>query len=259
VNTIRLSREFPSVEVLHETDEFLALNKPAGLLAVPDRFDKARPNLMALLQAARPDEWLANVHRLDFNTSGVLVIARNRDAFRALTRQFRNRETRKTYAAIVRGMLETSPLTIDLLIGPHPKFPGLARVDLAHGSEARSIVTVREKFRGFTLLEVVIETGRLHQIRVHLQAIGCPVVGDPDYGGAPLFLSQLKRKYKAKEEEEERPLLDRPALHAEQLTLIRPREGKPPGEPLTITAPWPKDLTVALKYLRRFAAGYSRP
>jgi RluA family pseudouridine synthase len=249
VNTIRLSREWPAVEILHEDDAILAVNKPAGLLAVPDRFDKAKPDLISLLQAARTGESLANVHRLDFNTSGVFVVARNQEAFRELARQFRDRETQKTYVAIVRGVPAESPMTIDLPIGRHPKFPGLARIDHGRGSDARSIVNIREKFRGYALLEVVIETGRMHQIRVHLQAVGCPLVGDPDYGGAPLLLSQVKSKYKAKDEEPERPLLDRPALHAEKLTLARPAT----GEKLTIEAPWPKDLTVALKYLRKYA------
>jgi 23S rRNA pseudouridine955/2504/2580 synthase/23S rRNA pseudouridine1911/1915/1917 synthase len=256
VNAIRLSRDlsrsgrgWPAVEILYEDHDLLAVNKPAGLLAVPDRFDKAKPDLMSLLQAARPAESLANVHRLDFNTSGVFVVAKNREAFRNLVRQFRNRETRKTYVAIVRGRPAESPLTIDLPIGRHPKLPGRARIDHARGSSARSVVSIREKFRGFTLFEVVIETGRMHQIRVHLQAFGCPLVGDTDYGGAPLLLSQLKRRYKPKDDEPERPLLDRPALHAGQLTLLHPSTGKP----FTITAPWPKDLTVAVKYLRKYA------
>jgi 23S rRNA-/tRNA-specific pseudouridylate synthase len=154
------------------------------------------------------------------------------------------------YAALVRGTPDISPLTIDLPIGRHPKVPGLARIDHSRGSEARSIVNVRERFRGYALLEVVIETGRMHQIRVHVQAIGCPLVGDPEYGGIPLLLSQIKPNYKAKDEEPERPLLDRPALHAEKLTLSHPAT----GEKLTIEAPWPKDLTVAVKQLRKYAA-----
>lgn len=250
MNTIRLSPEFLGVEILHEDDAILAVNKPAGLLAVPDRFDKDKPDLISLLQAARPGESLANVHRLDFNTSGVFVVAKNQETFRDLVRQFRDRETRKMYAALVRGTPDITPLTIDLPIGRHPKFPGLARIDHSRGSEARSIVNVRERFRGYALLEVVIETGRMHQIRVHVQAIGCPLVGDPDYGGAPLLLSQIKPNYKAKDEEPERPLLDRPALHAERLTLTQPSTGKG----LTIEAPWPKDLTIALKQLRKYAA-----
>jgi 23S rRNA pseudouridine1911/1915/1917 synthase len=249
VNTIRLSREHAAVEILYEDDAILAVNKPAGLLAVPDRFDKDKPDLVSLLQAARLSETLANVHRLDFNTSGVFVVAKNQEAFRDLVRQFRDRQTRKMYAALVKGTPDISPLTIDLPIGRHPRFPGLARIDHSRGSDGRSIINVRERFRGYALLEVVIETGRMHQIRVHVQAIGCPLVGDPDYGGTPLLLSKIKPDYKAKDEEPERPLLDRPALHAERLTLTQPST----GQSLTIEAPWPKDLTVTLKQLRKYA------
>ena len=267
VSTIRLNRDWPAVEILYEDHDFLALNKPARLLAVPDRFDKTRLDLMSLLQAARPAESLANVHRLDFNTSGVFIVAKNGEAFRKLVRQFRDRGTRKTYVAIVSGQPVDSSQTIDLPIGRHPKVPGRARIDPIRGSNARSIVSIQENFRGFALVEVVIETGRMHQIRVHLQAIGCPLVGDTDYGGEPLLLSGLKRGYKPKGDEPERPLLDRPALHAEQLTLLHPANPRrfvgqaarlpssgAPGKPLTITAPWPKDLTIALKYLRKFAS-----
>lgn len=250
MNTIQLNRDWPAVEILHEDDGLLALDKPAGLLAVPDRYDKNKPNLVSLLQAARPGEWLANVHRLDFNTSGVFLVAKSREAFRDVTRQFRDRTTRKQYIALSHRAPPESPMTVDLPIGLHPKVYGLARIDHRHGREARSVVTIEERFRAHSLLKVVIETGRMHQVRVHLQAIGCPVVGDADYGGAPLLLSQIKRRYKAKEDEPERALLDRPALHAERLTLIQPMT----GAPLTIEAPWPKDFAVAVKHLRKFAA-----
>jgi RluA family pseudouridine synthase len=216
------------------------VNKPAGLLAVPDRYDKAKPNLFTMLQAERPGQWLANVHRLDFNTSGVFICAKSADAFREVARQFSERQTCKIYAALVQGFPEEQ--TIDLPIGERPDRPGRAKID-RRGDEARSIVRLRERFRGFTLVEVQIETGRMHQIRVHMQAVGCPLVGDVDYGGAPLLLSQIKRNYKPKETE--KPLLARPALHAESLTLREPAR--------TFTAPCPKDLTVAVKYLRKYA------
>ena len=126
MNTIRLNRDWPAVDILHEDDRLLALDKPAGLLAVPDRYDKNKPNLVSLLQAARPGEWLANVHRLDFNTSGVFLVARNREAFRDLTRQFRDRTPRKQYVALSHRAPPESPMTVDLPIGRHPKVPGLA-------------------------------------------------------------------------------------------------------------------------------------
>jgi len=248
VNTIPRGRGEPAIAILHEDDDLLALDKPAGLLAVPDRFDKNRPNVMGLLEAARPGEWLANVHRLDFNTSGVFVVVKRQPAFRELARQFRERETKKQYAALAHRAPPESPMTIDLPIGQHPKVRGLARIDHGRGQDARTVVEIQEKFRGYSLLKVIIETGRMHQVRVHLQAIGCPLIGDADYGGAPLLLSQIKKKYKPKEDEPERPLLDRPALHAEQLTFAQPTT----GAPRTIVAPWPKDLTLAVKYLRKF-------
>lgn len=248
MNTISRGRDEPAIVILHEDDDLLALDKPAGLLAVPDRFDKTRPNIMSLLEAARPGEWLANVHRLDFNTSGVFVVVKRQEAFRELARQFRERETKKQYIAVAQRIPPESPMTIDLPIGPHPKFRGLARIDHGRGQEARTVVEIQEKFRGYSLLKVNIETGRMHQVRVHLQAIGCPLIGDADYGGGPLLLSQIKKKYKAKEDESERPLLDRPALHAEQLTFAQPAT----CAAITIVAPWPKDLTLAVKYLRKF-------
>ena len=154
------------------------------------------------------------------------------------------RQTRKIYTAICRG--NPAPQIIDLPIGDVPDTPRLSRIDHKNGKPSRTMVRVTEEYRGYSLLEVEIETGRQHQIRVHLQAIGHPLVGDADYGGVPLLLSQIKKKYRAKEGEEERPLLARPALHATEITLTNPA--------VTIRAPLPKDMEVALKYLRKFAA-----
>lgn len=231
-------------QILYEDAELVAVNKPAGLLAVPDRYDKQKTNLFDRLQAARPGAYLANVHRLDRHTSGVMLFAKTSDAYQRLTAAFRDRQVRKLYLAVCAGHPDNQ--VIDLPIGARLDRPGYARIDQRQGKAARTVIRVAEVFRGHSLLEVTIETGRQHQIRVHLQAIGHPLVGDPDYGGAPLLLSQLKRGYKPKADEPERPLLARPALHAASLTLSHPA--------IAITAPLPHDLTVALKYLRKCAA-----
>lgn len=244
---LRLSRDWSAIPVLHEDDALLAINKPAGLLVAPDRWDKQRDNLMSLLAVARPGEYLANVHRLDFNTTGIFLLAKTKPALVHVVRQFNDRTTQKTYIALCHGL--PAQLTIELPIGKHPRHPGLVRIDSRAGKPAKTVIRVIEKFDRHTLLEIELHTGRQHQIRVHLQAAGTPLVGDADYGGAPLLLSQIKRRYKAKPGEVERPLLARPALHAERLTLTHPVS----GEPLTIQADRPHDLEVAIKYLRRFS------
>lgn len=250
MNTLCLSRAWSAVEILYEDDDMVAVNKPVGLLIAPDRWDKKKDNLMGLLHASRPDEYLANVHRLDKNTSGVLLLAKNKPALVALARQFSDRTTRKNYVALVHGAPRHDTMTIELPIAPNLRRAGLSRIDAKSGKTATTVVRVAERFRQHALLGVELHTGRLHQVRVHLQAIGCPLVGDADYGGAPLLLSQIKPSYRTKAGEAERPLLDRPALHAEQLVIRQPTTNKP----VTIRAPWPKDLAVALKYLRQFVA-----
>lgn len=212
----------PPCEILFEDGSLLVVNKPAGLLSVPDSHDPSKPNLFTMLQAERPGQWLANVHRLDINTTGLFVCAKSPEAFR----EFQQRVAGKFYVALVQGAPE--PATIERKIA---------------GKKSLTLTRVRERFRGYALLDVEIRTGRTHQIRIHLQATRTPVVGDTDYGGAPLYLSQIKRDYKASGVE--RPLIARPALHAERLELESP--------PQTFRAPWPKDLTVAVKSLRKYA------
>lgn len=231
-------------DVVYEDDDLLVVNKPAGLLAVPDRYDKNLPNLWDLCRQRWQLPHLTNPHRLDRHTSGVMIFTKNAEAYRRLTSQFRERKVRKEYTAICHGSPANQSITLP--IGERADRPGLACIDPRGGKDAETTITVLERFRQHSLLAIEIRTGRLHQIRVHLHAIGHPLVGDADYHGAPLYLSALKANYKAKRTVPQRPLLGRPALHASTLTLVEP--------PLTLRAPLPEDFVIALRYLRRFAA-----
>ena len=223
--------------VLHEDAALLAVDKPAGWLVIPGR-DPAEPCLRAALEARHGPLWV--VHRLDRGTSGVLVFARTAAAHRALNLQFERGEPRKTYLALVAGA-PAADFAVDAPIAPARRGrmktvePGDPR-----GKPARTAFRVLEAFparagRGaLALLEARPESGRTHQIRVHLRAAGHPLAFDPDYG-------------------EEVPLLDaagavvlaRTPLHAARLELTHPD-----GGPLSLAAPLPADLAATLAALR---------
>lgn len=250
--------EFWEIPVLYEDDQLLALNKPPGLLISPDRYDAARPNLMKMLHRdiERGATWarerhltyLMNAHRLDFETSGVILLAKNKPALIALASQFGSEKPAKVYAALVRGSVQESCFATDAPLAPHLVRPGFVRVDPKQGKRSRTEFSVRETFSGYLLLECRPLTGRTHQIRVHLRHLRLPLVGDAVYGGPPLLLSTLKGNYRLKPGQSEKPLISRVALHAEQLIVRHPET----TVNVKIEAPWPKDLVVSIKYLRRY-------
>lgn len=255
------TREFWEIPVLFEDEHLLVLDKPAGLLTSPDRYDANRPSLMKLLHAGiagakpwareRHLDYLSNAHRLDFETSGVILLAKNKPALIALANLFSSEKPRKKYLALVRGEPLKNQFEVDARLAPHPVKIGLMRVDQKNGRQSKTIFEVLENFPrfGYALLKCEPLAERAHQIRVHASHAGLKIVGDELYGGKPLWLSRLKSDYRLKEGKTERPLISRVALHAEQLTLPHPIL----GEVVTINAPWPKDLKVAAKYLRQFA------
>lgn len=269
VNVIKLSapatREFWELPVLFEDEHLLALDKPSGLLTSPERGDTEteteRPNLMRLLHDAiaaqkpwatqRGLTFLSNAHRLDDETSGVLLLAKSKPALVALTDQFGIEKPVSKFFTLVAGLPSSDRFEMDaklaLLEGPLV----MARVDPVNGKKCKTRFEVVEKFSGYTSLQAHPLTHRPHQLRAHLRHAGFPIVGDKLYGGKPLWLSRLKRDFYLKPGREERALISRVALHAEQLSLLHPVT----NEPVTITAPLPKDLRVALRYLREFAGG----
>ena len=265
MNTIKLSspatREFWDIPVLFEDAHLLALDKPAGLLTSPDRYDPNRPNLMKLLHAGiaaakpwareRQLTYLSNAHRLDFETSGVILLAKTREVLVSLADMFGCEKPAKKYVALVQGEPAETEFEIDARLSPHPVKLGLMRVDPKNGKQSKTKFKVLETFPrfGYTLLQCEPLTGRTHQIRVHAAYAGLKLVGDQLYGGKNLWLSRLKQDYRLKPGREERPLISRVALHAEVLSLPHPVT----GETVTIKSEWPKDFKVSVKYLRQLA------
>jgi RluA family pseudouridine synthase len=267
VSAIKLSspatREFWEVPVLFEDAHVLALDKPPGLLASPDRLAPDRPSLMQLLHQAIADgkpwaverslTYLSNAHRVDPETTGVFLLAKSKAGLIELANLFGSGKPLQQYLALVHGSPAEDQFQINSKLALQPDASGLVRVDPRNGTRSETRVTVLERFAGQALLRCELLTDRRHQLRAHLLNAGLRVVGDALYGGKPLWLSRLKRDYRLKPGREERPLVARTALHAEQLSLPHPVT----GEQLSITAPLPKDLRVALKYLREFSTGRS--
>ena len=251
---LRLGRDAPEKitmplpPILHQDDALIAFDKPSGLLVAPDRWDKSRENLMGLVHAALGPQ-VANVHRLDADTSGLLLCAKTKPALDFLTGQFQGRTVEKTYHALVTGQPALDDFTVELALAPDERRPGLMRVVKKSGKASVTHFRVLARFRGCAWLECRPLTGRTHQIRVHLAATGTPILGDAFYGDtAPLLLSSFKRGYKGREKE--KPLLARLALHASGLALTHPLT----RERLVLRAPLPHEFEVALKYLQKFAA-----
>jgi RluA family pseudouridine synthase len=258
------TREFWEIPVPFEDEHLLALDKPAGLLTSPDRLDKNRPSLMKLLldgiavgkpwARERNLAYLSNAHRLDFETSGVILLAKNKPALIALADFFGAEKPLRKYVALAWGHPLEAKFEVDAKLAPHPVKPGQMCVNPLEGKKSKTEFEVLEQFSDWALLRAAPLTDRTHQIRVHLKHAGFPVVADELYGGKKLWLSRMKRDFRLKPGREERPLMSRVALHAEELSLPHPVT----GEPVTIKSEWPKDFRVAVKYLRQYATGPSR-
>ncbi len=233
--------------VLYEDDYVIAFDKPAGLLSVPDRWDKSRENLMRMVHEMFSPGYF-NIHRLDRETSGVMVCAKDKSTLDRFAVMVEKGLLDKVYGALTRGVPRNARGRLVWRLAPDPRRPGCMQVS-SGGKPAITEYEVAESFRRYAFLQVRPLTGRTHQIRVHLARSGCPVVGDAFYGdGRGIYLSELKPNYRFKRNEEERPLIGRLALHAHRVTFEHPRS----GQAVTIESPWPHEFEVALKYLRRF-------
>lgn len=251
-----IPREAPAPEnipicVLYEDDHLVAVNKPPGMVVHPAR-GHWKGTLAGALQyhfgptlsgsggPTRP----GIVHRLDRDTSGVILVARTDQAHSRLAAQFAERSVQKEYLAIVAGVPERDRDEIDRPIGvhPHTREKMAIRTEPGAGRPAQTFFEVLERFRGFALLRVLPKTGRTHQIRVHLCHAGFPVLCDRQYGGR----AQITRDAVRGPSDDAAVLLDRHALHAHRISFRHPAT----GEPMTVEAPLPDDLNTLLTELR---------
>lgn len=239
----------PRTWVLHQDESLLVIDKPAGLPALPDGYDAAAPHLKSALEPWFGRLW--TVHRLDRQTSGVLLLARSARAHRELNRQFQGRRVDKVYHALVAG----EPLWTEKLVERPLRPDGDRRhrtvVDASAGKPAATRLEVLERFSGFCLLAARPQTGRTHQIRVHLCAERLPILCDSLYGGGERLLRATSPGGKGEGIGPGVELLDRPALHARALTFDHPLS----GERLTFEAAYPADFSAALHALRTAPAG----
>ncbi|HYE54967.1 MAG TPA: RluA family pseudouridine synthase [Chitinophagaceae bacterium] len=234
-----------NLDIIFENERFIVLNKPAGLLSIPDREGKEL-SLKTLLRE-RYDQ-IFTVHRIDRDTSGVIVFAKDEATHKLLSQQFEERSTGKVYAGFVLGTLTQKSGEIDAPIMEHP---GKKSTMMIHkrGKPSFTEYKVLEEFGAYSWMQFRILTGRTHQIRVHMHSVGHPIACDPLYGdGKPVYISSLKKNYKlSRILEEETPMLNRLALHAWQLSFTDET-----GTVHSFEAPLPKDLKALLQQLRKW-------
>lgn len=230
-------------EIIFETETFIALNKPAGLLSVPDRIQSA-PSLKDLLIAKYGE--IFTVHRLDRETSGLIIFAKTAEAHQYLSLIFQERQVEKTYFGIVWGIPSAAKGIIELPMMEHPAKNGTMIIH-RKGKIASTGYEVMENLGRYAFMKFDLFTGRTHQIRLHMKETGHPILCDPIYGdGKPFLVSSLKKNYKHSGLEEEKPILGRLALHAARLSFTDSQ-----GKNISLEAEMPKDMRALLSQMRK--------
>lgn len=234
---------------IYEDDRILLINKPAGLLTIPDRYDDTLISLRAILYDEYGEIFI--VHRLDRDTSGIVVVAKDADAHRNLSMQFEDLSVTKIYHVVADGVIHQDYLEIDIPLMGDPRKPGRT-IPSARGKESLTIVTVKDRYRHGTFAEINLVTGRHHQIRAHLASIGHPLLIDEVYGNATEFyLSKIKKRFNLKKKDVEKPIISRLSMHAFSLGFKHPSDDKV----VTFEAEYPKDFAALLQVLGKYAKG----
>lgn len=236
------------INVLYEDSDILILNKQPNLIVHPARGYKSGTLVNGLVYhfqnlSSCPDDIRPGiVHRLDRNTTGCLVVAKNDTAHWKLSRQFAERTTKKTYIALVHGVPELDADCINQPLGIHPTHREKYAIRHDIGKESITFYEVLERFRGYSLIKLDLKTGRTHQIRIHMAYVKNPIVADDMYGGKVVYPWQIENRDATPEE----PLMGRCALHAWRLEITHPAT----GERLKFEAPLPDDMQDLLDALR---------
>jgi len=230
--------------ILFENDDVIVVNKPPFVASLDER-EGGEINMLRLARQYVGDAQIC--HRLDKETSGALIIAKNPEAYRHISMQFEHRQVKKVYHAVIEGTHVFEELFIDLPILNVGK--GSVTISKQDGKRAETWFQSLKYFKHYTLVECRPVTGRMHQIRIHLATQRASIAGDEMYKGKPVFLSALKRKYHLGKDQEELPIMKRFALHAYEVTFKLLN-----GEPIAIHAPYPKDFETLLKLLEKFDA-----
>ena len=237
------------ISELFRDDFILAVDKPAGIPVIPDRTGKYAYNMRDILSDVF-DQKVFVVHRLDLDTSGVLLFALNEESHKNISVLFEKNKISKRYLALVNGKPVKNSGIVNMPLMNVEKYGKIySKID-PKGKEALTHYKVLDNFAAFSLLELKPETGRMHQIRVHLKSIGCPLAIDPLYGNKrPIDLSMIKTHYRLKKNmEKPNPLIKRLTLHAESISFTHPVTQRD----ITITAPLPKDLKAVLNAMKKW-------
>ena len=230
--------------IIFENEYFIALNKPAGMLSIPDRMQSETSLKDRLIEKYGS---IFTIHRLDKETSGIILFAKDEVTHKFFSKQFEERSIEKYYLGLVHGVPAHKNGSIDAAIMEHPVFKGQMVIN-KKGRPSLTTYEVVENFGKYSLVRFQLHTGRTHQVRVHAKNIGHPIVCDPLYGdGRPVLLSEIKKKFKlSKHDEEERPMLGRVALHSYQLKFHDAQ-----GNYRELVAEMPKDIRALLQQIKK--------
>ena len=230
--------------VLFENDDIIVVNKPPFISSLDER-EGGELSMLRLAKQYTEDAQVC--HRLDKETSGCLIIAKNPAAYRLVSMQFERRKVKKVYHAVVNGTHQFNQLNVNLpILNLGNKNVAISRQE---GKPAETIFNSIKFYKNYTLIECQPITGRMHQIRIHLASQRAAIAGDDMYGGQSVFLSNIKRGYRLGKDQEELPIMKRFALHAKEVTFKINDIDE-----ITVNAPYPKDFATLLKLLDKFDA-----